>query len=167
MKKLAIAITYAALSLPSLAHANEPRSVGTFGEWKAYTRFDGNAQICYALTKAKSKTPRNVNHGEVYFMVASWKSGAATEQPSLITGYNLKSSSPPGARVGSSKFPMYVSQNEAFIESNSDERKLVKSMRAGSTMRVSALSVRGTATNYSFSLSGVTAALKKVKSSCG
>jgi len=61
---------------------------------------------------------------------------------------------------------MYPSENEAFVESGSDERSLVAKMRAGATMRVTAVSARGTETSYQFSLKGITAALRKAKSAC-
>ena len=99
-------------------------------------------------------------------MVANWKSGAAKEQPSLLTGFPLKAQIPPAARIGSAKIPMYADQNEAFVESPADEKKLVRSMRKGSTMRVDAVSSRGTQISYEFSLRGITAALGKAKTAC-
>jgi len=39
-------------------------------------------------------------------------------------------------------------------------------MRAGSTMKVKAVSSRGTNVNYSFSLRGISAALEKAASAC-
>ena len=99
-------------------------------------------------------------------MIASWKSGAAVNQPSLKVGYNLKDAPEPTIRVGSEKWDMYISENEAFIESNASERSLVSAMKRGNNMRVSAVSSRGTATNYLISLSGVTAALQRVAQAC-
>lgn len=167
MKTLLTALAMTALLAPSFAHAAEPKLVGTFSDWNVYSKADGSETICYALAEPKTKSPKSVKHGDIYFMVSNWKSGAAAEQPSLLTGYSLKISSPPAARVGSAKFPMYVAQNEGFIMDNKDEKKLVKAMRGGSNMRISAVSQRGTATNYEFSLKGITAALKKAKSVCG
>ncbi len=153
-------------ALPSTSLAAKPKLEKTHGQWTTYSRMDGGQKVCYVLAKPTAKSPSNVNHGDIYFMVASWKSGVASEQPSFLAGYPLKPNSPPTARVGSAKFPMYVSQNEAFIDDGGDEKRLVKAMRDGSTMRVSAMSQRGTVVNYSFSLSGVTAALKSAKSAC-
>jgi len=99
-------------------------------------------------------------------MVSNWRSGAAKEQPSFLAGYSLKKTRAPEARVGSSKYKMFVAENEGFIESSSDERGLVSKMRAGATMNVKAVSARGTSVNYSFSLKGITAALRKAKASC-
>lgn len=148
------------------AHASEPKLEGKFTDWMVYSQGDGTGKICYALSEPKDVAPTNVNHGDVFFMVANWKNGAAKEQPSLMTGYSFKVSSPPNARIGSAKVPMYVSQNEAFVENSSQERSLVKNMRAGSLMRIDAVSTRGTATSYEFSLKGITAALSKARSIC-
>ncbi len=139
---------------------------GVFTDWSVYSKSLSGEKICYVLTKPTSKTPSSVNHGDIYFMVANWQSGAAKEQPSLLTGYTLKAQIPPTARVGGSKIPMYTAQNEAFIENGSDEKKLLRAMRKGSSMRVDAVSDRGTQTSYEFSLKGITAALGKAKTAC-
>tara|TARA_R110002020_G_scaffold23398_3_gene77843 strand:+ start:243 stop:743 length:501 start_codon:yes stop_codon:yes gene_type:complete len=148
------------------AHAAEQKLQGTYSDWSVYSRAEGNDTICFALSKPEVSAPTSVNHGDVYFMVASWKSGAATEQPSLLAGYPLKSTRSPSAFVGRTKVTMYPSENEAFIDSGADERNLVAKMRAGANMRIEAVSSRGTETSYVFSLSGITAALRKVKSTC-
>ena len=139
---------------------------GVFSDWAVHSKTQNGEKICYALAKAKSKTPSSVKHGDIYFMVADWKSGAAKEQPSLLTGFPLKAQIPPTARVGSTRIPMYADGSEAFVESNNDEKKLVRSMRKGSTMRVDAVSQRGTQISYEFSLRGVTAALGKARTVC-
>jgi invasion protein IalB len=61
---------------------------------------------------------------------------------------------------------MYVSNNEAFIESAKAEQGLISAMRRGADMRVNAMSNRGTATSYLISLSGVSAALDRVAQEC-
>ena len=167
MKKTILTFTLGALALPSLAQAAEPKLEGTFTDWAVYSRIEGNDKICYALSQPKSKSPSSVNHGDIYFMVSNWRSGAAKEQPSFLAGYPLKKTRSPEARVGSAKYKMFVAENEGFIESNSEERGLVSKMRAGATMNVKAVSARGTNVSYSFSLKGVTAALKKAKAACG
>lgn len=139
---------------------------GQFTDWTVHSKTQGSEKICYALAKARSKTPSSVKHGDIYFMVANWKSGAAKEQPSLLTSFALKPQIPPSARVGSSRIPMYADGSEAFVESRSDEKKLVRSMRKGSTMRVDAVSARGTQVSYEFSLKGITAALGKAQTVC-
>jgi len=155
-----------AMVMPVSAFANTPKLDSTHSDWSVYTRGSGSATVCYALTKAKTKSPRNVDHGDVFFLISNWKNGSAKEQPSLLTGYGLKTSRAPKARVGSTTLTMYAADKDAFIESSSDERKLVAKMKAGATMTVSAVSQRGTNTSYEFSLKGVTAALRDAKAAC-
>ena len=84
-----------------------------------------------------------------------------------MTGYAIDQKPEPNIRIGSDKWDMYSSENEAFIESNDEEQRLLRAMRRGADMRVSAVSTRGTATSYVVSLRGVTAALDRVKRECG
>ena len=166
MRKIITAAIFAAFAAPSLAYAAGPKLEGTYSDWTTYSRAQGRDKICYVLAKPTSKSPKSVNHGDIYFMVSNWRSGAAKEQPSFLAGYPFKKSRSPEARVGSSKYVMYTSENEAFIESNTKERALVSKMKAGATMSVKAVSARGTDVTYQFSLKGITAALKKARSAC-
>lgn len=167
MKLIALLPFCLVLVTPVMAAANtQPTLKAKHGDWAVYTRGSGADTVCYALSEAQTKAPTNVNHGDVYFIVSNWKNGAATEQPSFLAGYGLKTTRAPKARVGSTSLTMYAADQEAFIEATSDERALVSKMRAGATMDVSAVSQRGTQTNYQFSLKGVTAALRDAKAAC-
>jgi len=136
MKNTLLTLTLAAMAMPITAQAADPKLEGTFTDWAVYSRMEGGDKICYAISEPKSKSPSSVNHGDIYFMVSNWRSGAAKEQPSFMAGYSLKKNRAPEARVGSAKYKMFVAENEGFIESNSDERGLVSKMRAGATMNI-------------------------------
>jgi invasion protein IalB len=144
----------------------EPVFQGTHTDWRVFTRGEGSAKICYALSQPGESLPANVEHGDVFFLVSTWADGSASEQPNFLAGYPLKPESPPRVRVGSDRYTMFVSDQEGFLEEAEDEDQLVRAMRRGSTMRVDAVSARGTATVYEFSLSGVTAALDAAESLC-
>ncbi|HHI88309.1 MAG TPA: hypothetical protein ENK01_00015 [Hellea balneolensis] len=161
-------LMFSALSLAMtlISASAEARVEGTFRDWTVRTKTVGGEKICFAITKPKTMAPKSVKHGDIYFMIANWKSGKALEQPSLFTGYPLKPDRPTIARVGSTKIPMFADANEAFVEQRSDEKKLIGKMKKGSTMRVDAVSARGTRTSYEFSLRGVTAALQKARAAC-
>jgi len=152
------------LSISALAQA--PEAIANYRDWSVFVKDINGDRICFAATEAKEKLPTSLNHGDVFFMVASWKSGAATEQPSLMTGYNLRERPEPTARIGGDAWEMYPSENEAFVESDADEDRLVDAMRRGADMRINAMSTRGNATEYEISLRGITAALDRVKKEC-
>lgn len=155
------------LACATAAAAQEPVFQGEHNDWRVFMRGEGEERICYATSRPADARPGSVDHGDVYFLVSSWASGAAEEQPSFLAGYALAPNQGPAVRVGSSRYGMYVSGREGFIEELRDEERLVSAMKRGATMRVEAMSTRGTATAYEFSLSGVTAALEQVESLCG
>ena len=162
-----ISLSALALFLTSTAaQAQEPKLEGTYKDWASYSRDAGGDKSCYAITKAKSKSPSSVKHGDIYFMVSNWRSGVAFEQPSFLASYELNNNVAPTAKVGSTSTSFYVAGTEAFIEDSSNEKKLVRAMRGGATMSLKAQSKRGTSVTYSFSLSGVTAALANAKAAC-
>lgn len=148
------------------AAAQQPEARATFRDWSVFVREVDGDKICFAATEATDKSPKSVNHGDVFFLIATWKSGAAKEQPSLMTGYELNAKPEPTLRIGSDKWDMYASENEAFIEASSEEQRLIRAMRQGADMRISAVSQRGTATSYVISLLGVSAALDRAKEEC-
>ncbi len=148
------------------ARAAQPRLHQTIRDWAVFTMPADGDLMCYVRSYARDKSPKNVDHGDVIFFVTSWKSGSAVHQPSLMTGYTIKSVPPPRVRIGSTRITMYADGKEAFIEDERDERKLVNAMRKGASMRIEARSARGTATAYEFSLAGITAALKKADALC-
>jgi hypothetical protein len=165
MRRL-IAAGAAFLLSATTAAASDPTLVASFKSWDVFTRQVDSDVICYAVTDAQDKAPKSVNHGEIFFMVATWKSGAAQNQPSFRAGYNIKDAPAPAVRVGSESWKMYADQDEAFIEAAKDEQALIAAMRRGSDMRVTATSSRGTQTSYVFSLQGVSAALDRVREAC-
>ena len=156
-----------AVAPPAAAQAGpEPVFQGAHNDWRVFTRGEREEKVCYVVSTPQESLPASADHGDVFFLVASWANGDAIEQPSFMAGYPLRPESPPTARVGSDRFAMFVSDREGFIEEAGDEDRLVDAMRRGAVMRVEALSARGTATVYKFSLSGVTAALRQADQLC-
>jgi len=152
--------------ITAVASAQQPEAKATYKDWSVFVREANGQKICFVATEASDKSPKSVNHGDVFFLVATWASGAATEQPSLMTGYNMNAKPEPTVRIGSDRWDMYVSDNEAFIEASNEENRLVRAMRQGADMRIGAVSQRGTATSYVISLRGVSAALDRARSEC-
>ena len=166
-RKTPIAIGAVLSAILAVAPAGaEPQAVASFKDWSVFVHDTGTDKICFAAAEASDKAPKTVNHGDIFFLIATWKSGAATNQPSFRVGYNLQQAPAPTIRIGPEKWDMYVSENEAFIESGAAEQKLIAAMRKGADMKISAMSNRGTATSYVVSLSGVSAALDRLRDAC-
>lgn len=165
MKRLSLALASATLWCAAAASA-QPTQVATYRDWIVYTAPDGDDTICYAVTQPTQMEPTTVNHGNIFFMVANWKSGVADGQPSFMAGYPLSERPEPMVRVGSDRWDMFTAGEEGFIEASRDEERLVSAMRRGSEMRLSARSQRGTQTEYTFSLLGISNALERAERAC-
>lgn len=159
---LAIVIAPLFLALPAQA---ERTAVGRFKDWVVFTDTVGGQDLCYAATEATSKAPSSANHGSVWYYVTTWKSGAATGQPSVRVGYDFREGSSPKTKVGRSSWTMFTSGGEAFAN-DSDDKAIVEALRKGANLSFEGTSARGTKVSYKFSLSGSAAAIDKSVEAC-
>jgi len=147
--------------------AQGPRALASFEDWSVFETTDpAGLRVCFALAEPEAKEPPTVNHGDVYMMVATWASGAAKEQPTFVAGYTLKEASDVNVSVGDNTFDLFPSRNEAFLRQEAEQPELVRAMRAGARLNVRATSARGTNTQYTFSLMGVSDAINAANEAC-
>ena len=59
-------------------------------------------------------------------------------------------------------FSMFTKEKSAWVENAAEEPQLIAAMKGGTDMKVSAKSGKGNATNYTFSLKGISAALTSI-----
>jgi len=158
------------LAWPMGSFANDPETLGTFRDWRAYTHQDTGGKICYVVSepkdwKPKTKNGRKVNRGDIYFLVTHRPEGKVFNETNIIMGYTFKKGYEPTARIGNKTFRFYSEEDSAWAYRNG-EPKLVGSMKAGSEMIVYGLSSRGTKTTDTYSLLGITAALNQIDQEC-
>lgn len=166
LRSACLALGLATLTCAGALAQDDPQFRGEYSDWRVFTRNTEAGYSCYALSRPTDSAPRAHEHGNVYFLVASWQSGAVEDQPSLLVGYDLRPTSPPQVRVGSDQFDMFADGQEGFLDDLDEEDELVRAMRRGSSMRITATTLDGVSTSYEFSLSGVTAALQRVEALC-
>lgn len=131
--------------------------------WGTYTYNSSAGKVCYVLSKPLQKEPSNLDHGDVYFLVSQKPGENVSFEPQFITGYTFKDKSKIKVAIGSKSYSFFTSGKSAWLENAALEGALNSAMKAGSTMAISAVSRRGNPTNYTFSLSGITAALNSIK----
>ena len=162
LKALAVCATTVAISM-SAAIAQTPKPIKQHKAWGAYTYNDARAgKICYILSIPTVKEPSDRDHGDVFFLVSQKPDGSAAFEPQVEVGYPLKADVGVTVNVDGKTFKMFAKGNNAWMTNVSEEPTLVAAMRNGRTMKVSGQSTRGTNTSYTYSLSGVTAALNEV-----
>jgi len=160
---LGAAFGAAVLGGAAQAQAPTPSKLSQHEYWIAYSYKSAGKTACYILSQPIKKEPASVNHGDNYFLISK-RSGTAklSFEPQFMAGYPLKAETNVIASVGDKNFRMFTKGNSAWVDGDKQESDLLTAMRGGKTLDVKAVSVRGTKTAYSYSLKGLTAALKAI-----
>lgn len=152
----------AGLTITSAA-AQSPSQIGKFSAWGAYSYVSGGGKVCYVLTVPQTKKPDGVDHGENFFLVSQKPGQNVSYEPQFMAGYELKANTKVTLSVDDKSFSLFTSGKSAWMENAAEEPLLIAAMKAGKAMSVAATSKRGTATNYSYSLKGISKALDAIK----
>ena len=144
-----------------------PRLLERYNDWAAYLNEDDGKKLCFVISQPKSTemNPKGRKRDPGFVFVSYRPAEGITGEVSFAFGYPLAPSST-RAVIGDDTFSLFARDESAWVENTADQPKLVDAMRAGSTMRLYGKSSRGTTTVDTYSLSGVTAALKKAAEAC-
>jgi len=147
---------------------DEPKLLGQYGEWGAYTATPSGKKLCFVLAKPGSSQtePANRPRDPAYLFISTRPGDKVKEEISLIIGYPLKANTEVTAAVGGTNFALYTQEDGAWIKNAADEPKMVEAMRKGSDLVVKGESGRGTKTTDTFSLKGISQALDRIGQEC-
>jgi hypothetical protein len=146
----------------------QPRLVGQYGIWGAYTASPGGKKVCFALAKptASETNPPNKPRNPVYMFISTRPADKVTNEISLVVGYPFKAGTEASAQVGGSSFALYTQQDGAWIKNATEEAKMVDAMRGGDNAVIKGVSAKGTQSIDTFSLKGLSQALDRTAQEC-
>ncbi|MQW71600.1 hypothetical protein GHK50_17035 [Sinorhizobium medicae] len=162
VRKIVTALAFV-LAASGVASAQSPTRIQQFNAWGAYSYQAGTGKVCYVLSVPKEKSPASVDHGDIFFLVSQRPGQNISYEPQAMMGYQLQDNSKVNVVVDGRTFVMFTKGNSAWVENAAEEPALVAAMKSGKAMSVNAKSRRGTETSYSYSLSGISAALKQIE----
>ncbi len=169
-KRAAKPTTAAKPASPAAAVAGgaQPKLLGQFGEWGAYTASPGGKKICFALAKPTSSqtNPPNRPRNPTFMFISTRPADKVTNEVSIIIGYPFKAGSEATADVGSTNYALYTQQDGAWIKNASEEARMIDAMRAGQTVVVKGTSTKGTQSIDTYSLKGLSQALDRTGQEC-
>ncbi len=157
----ALALTLASVGVAS---AQTPTRIQQFKAWGAYSYKSGGNTVCYVLSVPTAKEPSSVDHGDIFFIVSQRPGQNISYEPQAMMGYPLQANSKVTVTIDGKNFVMFTKDKAAWVENAAEEPALVAAMKGGHNMSVSAVSGRGTKTSYTYSLAGISAALKQIES---
>ncbi|ALN71664.1 hypothetical protein M673_03005 [Aureimonas sp. AU20] len=142
--------------------AQTPTRMNQFNDWGSYSYDASGGKVCYVLSTPKTMQPASVDHGDIFFLVSQKPGAKPTYEPQVVMGYPMRDGSKVVVTIDTKKFSMFTRGESAWMENAAEEPQLVAALKNGKSMKVDATSQRGTATNYTYSLAGVTAALNSI-----
>lgn len=159
-----------ALAVPGFA-ANLP--IAEYGDWRMFVSGEGQSKNCYIAGEPKSSTPKKARRGDIFLIVAHRPGQGVRNEISVRIGYPFSATSEPFARIGSDEYGFFTgiqiengADEWAWLETLDDQTRLVAAMRRGNELVFKGTSARGTLTTDSYSLKGVTAAMKALDAAC-
>jgi hypothetical protein len=152
----------------AVAGGVQPKLLGQYGVWGAYTASPGGKKVCFVLAKPTSSetNPPNRPRNPVYMFISTRPAEKVTNEVSLVVGYPFKAGSEATAQIGGNSFALYTQQDGAWIKNAAEEAKMVDAMRGGDAAVIRGTSVKGTQSTDTFTLKGVAQALDRTGQEC-
>jgi Invasion associated locus B (IalB) protein len=152
----------------AVAGGAQPKLLGQYGVWGAYTASPGGKKICFVLAKPSSSetNPPNRPRNPVYIFISTRPADKVANEVSVVFGYPFKAGAEASAQIGGNSFPLYTQQDGAWIKNASEEAKIVDAMRGGDSAVVKGVSAKGTQSTDTFTLKGVAQALDRAGQEC-
>ncbi|WP_371681994.1 invasion associated locus B family protein [Microvirga sp. 17 mud 1-3] len=165
MKRSTLSALFFLVASCSSVLAQEIKPLGTFENWSAWSSYEGKTRVCYIYAEAQTMKPENLDHGRVSFAIRHRRQGPSETEASLRAGYDFGAEAIK-VSVDGTAFTMLPRGAYAWLRREEREGEFMAALQKGKLMTVEALSSRGNRTEYTFSLKGVTAAMRKATRSC-
>lgn len=162
------------LVLPSQASAaDDDAPLAVFSQWRVFVEGSGAAKNCFIMGEPVSSKPAKAKRGKVFMTISHRPGQGVRQEVAMSAGYPFSSTSNPFAKTGADSFDFFTgvrAQNGAddwaWLLNLKDQKRLVLAMKRGSELVFKGTSARGTLTTDTYSLRGVTAAMKALDAAC-
>ena len=146
--------------------AEELKKIGKFKDWETLVLKKDNELTCFAQTKPVLQSPK-ANKREARLFVSFRPNDKISDEISTTSGYEFNSQNRILATSGKKKYEFDIAQNSfAWIKSNKVEKKMIKTMKKGSRIMLTAYNKSGSQTIDHYSLLGFTKAYNSAKKNC-
>lgn len=163
----ALALTLAVL--PAAVSAAEPKVLGTFKDWNAFSFDEGGHKVCYMSSQPKKKEPAAAKRGNIYVLVTHRPGEKTFDVVSFIVGFGMKKDGDTTVDVNGKNFKLFADNETAWARDADTDKAIVAAMREskGKPLVMKAVSGRGTKTTDTYSLDGLAEAYKAINDACG
>ncbi|MGZ9809005.1 invasion associated locus B family protein [Pseudoroseicyclus sp. H15] len=166
----ATALALSALTGPALAQEETDNRVAAATDWSVFQ--ETNPTECFAVSAPKEQvntrdgSPVSVTRGETLLFVFYRPEQGVNGQVTFTGGYPFAGGSTVTLDVGDTEFQLFTEGEWAWPATPEDDARIVTAMKAGTSAVLTGVSGRGTTTQDTFSLLGVTAAIDEAQRRC-
>ena len=140
-------------------------TLGTYGEWTAFTDGSGKGKYCY-MVAAPRKVQLASRRGDIFAIITHWPGEKACDVVQIEIGYPLKVESDVDVVIDRQAWKLFTAGGNAWAYKTEEDKAMVAAMRKGITMVVKGISARGNKTSDEYSLFGVTKAHQAISKAC-
>lgn len=166
IRRLAVASALAATLTVGTAAAADPKVLGSFKDWNAFSFDESGNTVCYASSQPKKKEPAAAKRGDIYVLITHRPAEKTFDVVSFMMGYPLKKNSDATVNIDGKSFSLFTDGESAWARDAETDRALVQAMKAGRSMTIKGTSQRGTNTTDTYSLTGVSDAYEAMNGAC-
>ncbi len=152
---------------PARATASPGGSLVTsYGDWEVYMAQSGRSKICYALSRPKDWTPKNVSRDPAYLFVSFRPAENVKNEVAFEFGFTARENGPAEVSVGNTSYALLAKATNAWLKNPAEEGQAIATMARSGTMTVKSQSARGSNLTDRYSLNGFTKALEHARREC-
>ena len=168
-----LSLTALALLSPGAAQAQRASSgqgqallLETAGKWQAFSSQQGRSKICYALSKAESRSPANLKDVDGLLFISTRPTEGVRNEISLVMNFDLKEDVEHQAIIGNERFVLVAKGQNIWLKNPAEEGRMLDALRKGSALEIKGTSKRGNPTSDKYSLAGISQIVKRAEDAC-
>ena len=152
--------------LHNQAIAEEVKKIGKFKDWETIVIKNDSKLVCFAQSKPVLQSPKSYKR-EARLFVSFRPNEKILNEISITAGYKFNNQNSITAKSGKFKYKFDIAQeNFAWMASNKQEKKMIKTMKKGSRIMITGYNQDGSQTIDHYSLLGFTKAYTAAKKNC-
>ena len=130
--------------------AEELKKIGKSKDWETLVLIKDDGLTCFAQTKPLLQSPK-ADKREARLFVSFRPKDIISDEISTTSGYEFNSQNSILAKSGKKKYKFDIVQDSfAWISSNKVEKKMIKTMKKGSRIMITAYNKSGSQTNFKY-----------------
>jgi hypothetical protein len=143
------------------------QALGSEGAWSAYLSEDKTGRVCYLVGHPENSLPATARRMAATATVTHRPADKIANVVSLAEGYPLKQGSEVSLTLGTRRFELFASDDNAWARTSQLDREIVETFAKSRDAVVTGIPARGPATTDTYSLAGFAKELGLIDQACG